>query len=120
MEVEELTDTEEHELEADLTALQAELEVYLQSSRGGAAPVDLDEPIGRISRMDAIQQQSMARATRTRNEARLRQVLAAQSWLRQGEYGSCRKCDDPIGYRRLKARPETPFCVDCQSAFERG
>lgn len=120
MQVEDLTEAEERELAADLKALQDELELYLQSSRGGAAPVDLDEPIGRISRMDAIQQQHMAQATRTRNEARLRQVLAAQSWLRQGEYGRCRKCDDPIGYRRLEARPETPFCVDCQSAFERG
>ena len=115
----ELTPEQETELHAALVALQEELETYLSASKAGAAPVDLDQPIGRVSRVDAIQQQKMAQAARARNELRLRQVVAALSLARDGEYGYCRHCDDPIGYGRLEARPESAFCVGCQTAFEK-
>ncbi len=116
--MDELTPEQEQELLEDLTALQAELEAYMLISRAGTETVDLEQPIGRVSRVDALQQQQMAKATRARNDMRLRQVAAALAKAREGDYGCCRKCDEPVGFRRLKARPETPFCVECQSAFE--
>lgn len=118
--MDELTPEQEQVLLEDLIALQAELEAYMEISRAGTEAVDLDQPIGRVSRNDALQQQQMAKATRARNATRMRQVAAALSKARDGEYGYCRKCDEPVGYGRLKARPETPFCVDCQGRFEAG
>ncbi len=38
--------------------------------------------------------------------------------LEQGDYGDCVECGDPVGYARLKARPEAPFCIGCQSQRE--
>ena len=32
---------------------------------------------------------------------------------------ACRRCEEPIGFRRLQARPETPLCVACQNQRER-
>jgi DnaK suppressor protein len=81
--------------------------------------VDLDEPIGRLSRMDAMQQQKMAQASRRATRMRLDQVGAALANLAAGEYGLCRVCEEPIGYKRLKARPETPRCLECQRKSER-
>lgn len=60
----------------------------------------------------------MARASLGALELRLRQVSAALSACESAEYGTCRKCEKPIGYRRLKARPETPFCLACQAQAE--
>ena len=88
-------------------------------SRDGARPVDLDEPIGRLTRMDAIQQQHMTAAGRRETELRLRQIEQALSLVARDEYGLCRSCDDPIGIRRLEARPESPYCVDCQDRIDR-
>jgi len=39
---------------------KAELKELLNSVNESSGPVDLNDPIGRLSRMDAIQQQQMA------------------------------------------------------------
>ena len=116
--MEELTADELAELRRDLTEEKARLEQVLKISKDGAKPVDLDEPIGRLSRMDAIQQQQMTKASRAAYERKLRLVGAALQTMAKGEYGYCRSCEEPVGYRRLKARPETPFCLECQDARE--
>jgi DnaK suppressor protein len=113
-----LTDKERNELAAALEAARGELETSLQASQDSVQPVSLDEPIGRLTRMDALQQQSMAKATRRTAEARLRQLSAALAALDEGDYGSCAACEEPIGYPRLKARPETRLCLPCQEERE--
>jgi DnaK suppressor protein len=115
----ELTPEQIAEVRADLVTLRADLEALLDTTGAGVQPVDLDEPIGRLSRMDAIQQQRMAQANRQRNTRRLQLVIAALAADPEDEYGWCKRCDDPVGYGRLKSRPETPFCVGCQEAIER-
>jgi DnaK suppressor protein len=116
--MDELEEEERAELAADLRSLLDELHAALELSAEGAKPVDLDQPIGRISRVEALQQQSMARATREGHRSRLDQVKLALSALEEDEYGLCRRCEEPIGFKRLKARPETPLCVACQGRME--
>ncbi|MCB9734577.1 MAG: TraR/DksA family transcriptional regulator [Deltaproteobacteria bacterium] len=113
-----LTDAEHDALAAKLRELEAGLEGQLRSATGDGKPVALDTAIGRVSRVDAIQQQQMVKATRDRAEGRLLQVRAALRRVDDGDYGDCAKCGEPIGFRRLDARPETPFCVACQAAAE--
>jgi DnaK suppressor protein len=112
---EELTGAQRHQLQQQLENLRVELEAMLIATREGVRPVDLGQPIGRLSRLDAMQQQQMAQASRSSLEIRLQQVQAA---LRNEDYGICRECEDPIGFPRLKARPETPFCRPCQGQLE--
>jgi len=80
--------------------------------------VDLDSPIGRVSRIDAIARQQMAQANKARKQVRIRQIEASLSAIQSDMYGLCKSCEDDIGYARLKARPETPFCLACQRQFE--
>jgi DnaK suppressor protein len=117
--MEELSETEIEELVQDLKALRSEIEQSVEAARTGGKPVDLGLPIGRISRMDAIQQQMMSQAGAKALEVRMHQITAALSAADAGTYGYCRKCEEPIGYKRLKARPETPFCLECQASLER-
>lgn len=117
----ELTQAQIAELRAALEALQGELEASLRGSRESARTVELDQQsVGRLSRMDALQQQAMAKASVSAQETRLQQVQAALRWMDAGEYGECRLCGGPIGYRRLNARPETPLCLSCQREREQG
>jgi RNA polymerase-binding transcription factor DksA len=69
--------------------------------------------------MDALQQQHMAQAGIAALERRLKQIDAALAAVDSGAYGLCCKCEEPIGYKRLKARPETPFCLQCQAESEK-
>ncbi len=118
--MEELTPSQLEELQQDLRSLQENLHSLLKVSMEGTKPVELDQPIGRLSRMDAIQQQKMAQANRANHKLRFDLVKAALMVFERDEYGYCRKCEEPIGYGRLKAKPETPFCVGCQGAREAG
>ncbi len=117
--VDDLTEKQIAELQTRLTALREELTALLESTREGTRPVALDEPIGRLTRMDAIQQQSMSVANRHQTDLRLRQVTQALGMVQRGEYGLCLRCEDPIGYARLSARPESPYCLDCQDEIDR-
>lgn len=117
--MDELTPEQIVELTDTLNGLRAKLEQLMIQTREGIRPVDLDQPIGRLTRMDAIQQQSMTAANRRSHDVRLRQVSQALAALDRDEYGYCRKCEDPIGYPRLSARPESPYCLQCQDAIDR-
>lgn len=95
-----------------------ELEKLLESSSASSKPVALDQPIGRLSRMDAMQQQQMAVASRQVQTQRLQLLRNAQQAIERDDYGYCRRCEEPIGIQRLRVRPESPFCLTCQSHAE--
>lgn len=116
---EELSPEQMRELTNDLRGLEKQLRAAMEMSKDGAKPVDLDEPIGRVSRMDAIQQQSMIASNRAASRARLGRVGEALAAIERGEYGACARCEEPIAFRRLKAKPESRLCVACQGASER-
>jgi len=101
-----------------LLKMKAEINTLLGRTSEDSKPVDLDLPIGRLSRADAIQMQNMAELNRRQLEIKLKQVDGALSAVDDGSYGSCRNCKGEIHPARLDARPETPFCIDCQEMFE--
>lgn len=114
MEPEELTDEQLEELTQALVTLREDLQNTLRTTSERASTVDLDQAaVGRISRVDALQQQAMAQAQKHRQEQRLKTVINALKRVENGAYGECPRCGELIGYRRLRARPETPFCLEC-------
>ena len=116
--MDELSEDQIETLRTALLALQRDLRVTLADEGGRSETVDLDQPIGRLSRMDAMQQQEMAKAERRRAELRLERVAVALEAFEDDEYGWCRDCEEPIGYRRLMARPDSFFCHACSTARE--
>jgi DnaK suppressor protein len=119
-EVEALTDEDRHAIQAKLEKQLEDARAQLEDLRGSIAPVSLDLSIGRLSRVDAMQQQQMASATRRRVEVELRQISAALRRLQGATYGECALCGGDIGRRRLLARPATPFCRHCEEDGGRG
>lgn len=114
-----LDDAQLEELHSDLLSLRDSLVRTSDTTRAHAETVELDQAaMGRLSRIDAIQQQQMAGAQERRNALRLKQVaIALQAW-EEDEYGWCKKCGEPVAYGRLKARPETVVCVPCMRELE--
>ena len=111
MTVPDLAPEQLEELHRNLLADRVRLEEYLALTKEGAKPVDLGTPIGRLSRMDAIQQQEMTKTSRSTVETRLLQVDASLEAYWKGEYGHCRSCEEPIGYRRPEGPPRSPVSV---------
>jgi DnaK suppressor protein len=90
----------------------------LEQTSSDVRPVDLGLPIGRLSRMDAMQMQGMAQLNRRQLEVRQQRITVALAALDEANYGSCRNCKAAISVARLEAQPEVPFCLACQESFE--
>lgn len=112
-----LTPDQAAELRRTLESLEQELETLVDDSEEATRPVDLDQPIGRLSRMDALQNQQMAQANRDQHEARLTHIRAALTAFANGTYGICCACATPISLPRLRALPETTLCLSCQESL---
>lgn len=97
-----------------LLAEQAALQDSSDQQRDGRAPVALDQQsVGRLSRMDALQVQAMAKATEGRRQARLQLIEAALQRLDSGDYGYCVTCGDDIASARLETDPAISLCLAC-------
>ncbi len=101
-----------------LTLLErrAAIEGVVKSSAEDRAPVELDQSrVGRLSRMDALQQQAMANATDERRRQELLRIEAALKRVETEAFGYCAICDEPIEDRRLALDPTIATCFDCAS-----
>ena len=96
-----------------LESLAEGIKAYLTSSKESAGVVELDTSIGRLSRMDAMQNQQMAMELRRRKKNQLLQITNALNRIEQGSYGQCGLCQQPISEDRLEAFPEIVTCVNC-------
>ena len=61
----------------------------------------------------------MSLATRSMLVDRANKLAEALERLREGEYGICQECEEPIAPARLRAMPEVTTCVRCQDRLER-
>ena len=106
-------------LETRLASLRAELEAAISQGKEGGAPVELDQTrVGRLSRMDAMQGQAMAKAANERAARELAQVKAAQRRLSDADFGLCLDCDEAIAWPRLQLNPSVRLCIACAQQRE--
>ena len=99
-------------LEAALEALDAEDAL----GKDGQKTVMLDQQsVGRLSRMDALQQQAMAKATQGRRAQSRARIRAALARIDEDEFGYCTECGEDIPVKRLELDPTVPTCVSCES-----
>lgn len=96
-----------------LARIEALTEAENQAS-GNRATVILDQQsVGRLSRMDALQQQAMANATYLRRQGEHARLQAALARIDDGTFGDCLDCGEPIPDERLALDPTVPRCLDC-------
>jgi DnaK suppressor protein len=63
--------------------------------------------------------QSFEFRLRGREKSLLFKLDLALRKLDEGTFGICERCEEPIGKKRLEARPETTLCIQCKEAQER-
>ena len=76
-------------------------------------PVAPDDAIGRISRMDAINNKSVTEASLRLAEEKLKNLQRVLSRVGTRDFGICIKCGKAIPAGRILYRPESLTCVDC-------
>ncbi len=90
-----------------------EIEKALHQDDEDTKPVSPDVSIGRLSRLDSMQQQQMALAQQRRMQEEGERLRNALKRMDDGNYGICALCRQPIQEARLEAMPDTVVCVNC-------
>ena len=85
-----------------------------EKNKTASETVTLDQQsVGRLSRMDALQQQAMAKAVGLRRQIEKKTLEDALNRIMRNEYGECIDCGDFIEVKRLKVKPSVLKCSEC-------
>ncbi|MDG5490564.1 TraR/DksA C4-type zinc finger protein [Psychroserpens sp. SPM9] len=76
-------------------------------------PIAPSDAIGRVSRMDAINNKSVNEASLRQAETKLNNLKRVLANLKNEDFGICLKCKQPIPVGRILIRPESLLCVNC-------
>ena len=92
-----MNEVEAEEFRRLLNQMRAELAAQDELGRDAQKTVVLDQQsVGRLSRMDALQQQAMAKAQQNRRGASELRIRAALARIAAGEFGYCSDCGELI------------------------
>ena len=91
----------------------SDLEERIAEYRELTKPIPPSEAIGRVSRMDAINNRSVNEAARRQLEEEKDQLEKAMDRMRDEKYGKCMRCGDDIPVGRLMLMPGASRCVRC-------
>lgn len=78
-----------------------------------AQPISPDNAIGRVSRMDAINNKSIVDAALRKAKERLKGLKLSLDKLDSSDFGICVKCKNKIPIERILLAPQSSFCVNC-------
>jgi len=76
-------------------------------------PIAPENAIGRISRMDAINNKSVNEVSLRSLEDKVRKIENALARLNEKGFGLCKRCNNPIPEGRLLLLPGTTSCANC-------
>lgn len=78
-------------------------------------PIAPENSIGRVSRMDAINNKSVNEAALAQTRQKLKKLEKAMDNIDKPEFGTCFKCGREIPMGRLALVPESTLCTKCAS-----
>ena len=99
-----------------LIELRDEIHHLSEATEEDRKTVELDQTmVGRLSRMDALQNQAMQIETERRRSVELQRIDSALQRIEDGDFGYCVSCGEAIEVKRLEYDPTVPTCVGCAS-----
>ncbi|MDO2949262.1 TraR/DksA family transcriptional regulator [Aeromonas simiae] len=94
------------------------IEERLNSQASQAIATDTNEMADEIDRASVEEARRLELNRIEHDKLHLRKLKAALKRIDEGDFGYCESCGDEIAEKRLQARPESRFCVECQSTKE--
>ena len=108
-----MKETEKQKIEAklldEIKSTKEKIVKYSELCR----PIAPENAIGRVSRMDAINNKSIVEAALREAKKKINQLLIMQEQIKELDFGICMKCNSSIPFMRLLIKPHARFCVKC-------
>ncbi len=110
-----MTTAEKQALKEKIEKLLQETEIKVKEYEELCRPISPENAIGRVSRMDAINNKSVAEAALRTAKRKVEKLNTALSKLEEPDFGTCSSCKRPINPKRVMLMPESTRCVRCAS-----
>jgi DnaK suppressor protein len=91
----------------------AKLAIEIKGLEEKTAPIEPDVSLGRLTRMEALNEKSINDAILERSRVQLTQLEGALSRIDRDDFGLCIECDEEIALDRLYLIPQTLKCMEC-------
>lgn len=96
-------------IRAEIEKTEAQIIHYRELTK----PISPENAIGRVSRMDAINNKSINESALRQAEQKLKSLKKVLEKAGSKDFGICVRCKKPIPVGRLMIRPESLLCVNC-------
>ncbi len=103
------------EIKEKINSEIAKVTVKIEELRELTKPIAPDCAIGRISRMDAINNKTINENALRKAENKLKGLEVALQNVNDTDFGICVKCRKSIPLGRILLMPHSRFCVHCAS-----
>ncbi len=100
-------------LKEKILAKISEIELEVEKLEVATQPISPENSIGRVSRMDAINNKSVAEVALRSSKKKLTKLKVALTKIDKPGFGICAMCSHPIPTARLMFMPESSRCVRC-------
>lgn len=101
------------EIKKQIEAMIGKMKIDIESLESMTEPVKPENSLGRISRMDAINNKSVMEVSLRNKRDKLTKLKVALANVDTEGYGICKMCKNPIQSKRLIYMPESNRCVRC-------
>ncbi len=108
-----MTNQEKRDLKEIIRARILSTEQEILGLQELVKPIPLDASIGRISRMDAINNKTINESSLREKKQQLQKLNRALEHSESKAFGVCTKCGQDIPFGRLEFMPYVTRCVHC-------
>lgn len=108
-----MTNEEKQKLIDIITSRIEETKKEIDELKELVKPIPLDASIGRVSRMDAINNKTINESSLREKQQQIKKLERALENSESDKFGICTKCGEEIPFGRLEYMPHTTRCVNC-------
>ncbi len=108
-----MTQNDKDKLAIEIQKRLIKIEDHIIELRELSKPIEPDCAIGRVSRMDAINNQSINQASLDKKLIQKNGLQAALDNINQDDFGKCLNCGAEIQMGRILIIPESRKCINC-------
>jgi len=110
-----MTKEDREKLRETITTKVAGLKEELLELKELTRPEAPDCAVGRVSRMDAINNRSVNEAAMRKKQLKLSKLEEALEKIDSPDFGKCTRCGQEIPWGRIAIMPESTLCIRCAS-----
>ena len=108
-----LDDETRQAIEQRLLEEIADVDEKILSLEKATSPIAPDKGLGRLTRMDAMQDKAVKEAALNQSRETLHHLEMALTKINEPTFGTCIGCQQPIPIERLVLLPQSTKCATC-------